>query len=88
MGKINKKTFRRIKTIEDLDVASARVRLELSRRTRAVSEDVEGIRSFFKPVNLFAQGLSLVSRRTPMADMLLSGVRQLKTKLSKDEDQA
>ena len=88
MGKISAKTFRRIKTIDDLDTAAARVRLELGRRTEAVSEDLEGIKSFFKPVNLFAEGLNLVSRRTPVAQMLLSGVKQMKSKLSKNEDQA
>ena len=88
MGKISAKTFRRIKTIDDLDTAAARVRLELGRRIEAVSEDVEGIKSFFKPVNLFAEGLNLVSRRTPVAQMLLSGVKQMKSKLSKNEDQA
>ncbi|MBQ4287035.1 MAG: hypothetical protein II770_03300 [Bacteroidales bacterium] len=83
MGKISTRSLRRIKTIEDLDIASARVRLELARRSDAVSENVEGIRSLFRPVNLFAQGLNLVSRRTPLAQMLLGGVRQLKARLTK-----
>ena len=83
MGKISTRSLRRIKTIEDLDIASACVRLELARRSDAVSENVEGIRSLFRPVNLFAQGLNLVSRRTPLAQMLLGGVRQLKARLTK-----
>ena len=83
MGKISTRSLRRIKTIEDLDIASARVRLELARRSDAVSENVEGIRSLFRPVNLFAQGLNLVSRRTPLAQMLPGGVRQLKARLTK-----
>ena len=83
MGKISTRSLRRIKTIEDLDIASARVRLELARRSDAVSENVEGIRSLFRPVNLFAQGLNLVSRRTPLAQMRLGGVRQLKARLTK-----
>ena len=83
MGKISSKSFRGIKTIEDLDTAAARVRLELNKKTVAVSEDVEGIKSFFKPVNLLAQGLNLVSGRTPVTQMLLSGVRHLKTRLTK-----
>ena len=83
MGKISTRSLRRIRTIEDLDIASARVRLELSRRSDAVSENVEGIRSLFRPVNLFAQGLNMVSRRTPLAQMLLGGVRQLKARLTK-----
>ncbi len=83
MGKISTRSLRRIRTIEDLDIASARVRLELARRSDAVSENVEGIRSLFRPVNLFAQGLNLVSRRTPLAQMLLGGVRQLKARLTK-----
>jgi len=83
MGKISTRSLRRIRTIEDLDTASARVRLELARRSDAVSENVEGIRSLFRPVNLFAQGMNLVSRRTPLAQMLLGGVRQLKARLTK-----
>ena len=83
MGKISTRSLRRIKTIEDLDIASACVRLELARRSDAVSENDEGIRSLFRPVNMFAQGLNLVSRRTPLAQMLLGGVRQLKARLTK-----
>lgn len=72
-----------IRTIEDLDRASAKVRMEIDRKADSVLGNVEQVRAAFQPVNLFAQGLRFLSRDVPFDRLLLAGVRAIRSRLLK-----
>lgn len=72
-----------IRTVEELDRASAKVRMELDRKADSVMGNVEQARAAFQPVNLFAQGLRLLSRDLPLDRLLLAGVRAVRRRLLK-----